>query len=155
MERQNRNLCWCLLLRFQSTLHETKTKALGLVQEEKQRPAASKMESSQEAEGAGVGPPPQGGGLFTRRVGLNQPPTALGFQGGAICAWHPDAPCEQERGTDGWPRHNEKWINVSSHLVLAFSLREAAPQRSQSMGSSFAYWEDGPLRIRGWQPLLS
>lgn len=49
---------------------------------------------------------------------------------GTVCAWHPDAPCEQQRGADGWLCHNEKWINVSSHPVLAFSLRKEAQQRS-------------------------
>lgn len=113
------------------------------------------MESSQEAGGTGVGPPQQGGGLFTYRLGLNQSPTALGFQGGVVCAWHPDVLCEQEIGTDGWLRHNEKWINVSSHLVLAFSLREEAEQSSDSMGSSITYREDTPTSIRGWQPHIS
>lgn len=38
------------------------------------------MENSQEEEHTGVGPAHQGVGLFTYRVGRNQPPTALGFQ---------------------------------------------------------------------------
>lgn len=39
------------------------------------------MENSQEAEHTGVSLAQQGGGLFTYKVGPNQPPTVLGFQG--------------------------------------------------------------------------
>lgn len=85
---------------------------------------------------------PAGRNLFTYRVGLNQLPTALGFQGGVVCAWHPDAPCEQERGADGWMRHNEKGNNVSSYPLLAFSLREEAQRRFYSMDSSFLQKEE-------------